>query len=122
VSRATSPGGDVAQLVRHVIGGLLARGRSSPDIRVVAQTIGTSVRTLQRRLQRKGLKYADVLQHARYAVARELLRDPALRIGDIAQTLGYSDHAHFTRAFQRWTGLTPMRFRAGIPDPGANDA
>jgi AraC-like DNA-binding protein len=30
---------------------------------------------------------------------------------DIALDLGYSDHAHFTRAFRRWTGMPPREFR-----------
>jgi AraC-like DNA-binding protein len=40
-----------------------------------------------------------------------MLKDRRRRIGDIARILAYSDHAHFTRAFQRWTGLTPREFR-----------
>jgi AraC-like DNA-binding protein len=96
--------------VRQVIRALAGRG-GSPDIRLVALTLGTSVRTLQRRLQATGLTYADSVQRARCAAARQMLKDPRRRIGDIARTLGYSDHAHFTRAFQRWTGITPRDFR-----------
>ena len=103
---------DIGQRVRQAIGARLASGHGSPDIRLVADTVGTSVRTLQRRLRERGLTYGDVVQHARYAAARHMLQDPGRRIGEIARKLGYSDHAHFTRAFQRWAGLTPRRFRS----------
>lgn len=93
-----------------MIGTLLARGDGHPDIHRVADRLGTSVRTLQRRLRSDGVTYADVVQRTRCAEARELLRQDG-RIGDVARQLGYSDPAHFTRAFQRWTGVTPREFR-----------
>ena len=110
-ARPKATTGDIGQHVRRVIGVLVTSGRGSPGIRLVAEAVGTSVRTLQRRLHERGLTYGDVVQHARLAAARRMLQQPGRRIGEIAQTLGYSDHAHFTRAFQRWTGLTPKRFR-----------
>jgi AraC-like DNA-binding protein len=111
VSGNGSPARNVAQRVRRIIGVLVARGRGSPDIQLVADAMETSVRTLQRRLHASGLTYASVLQETRLAAARQLLEDRRLRIGAIARTLGYSDHGHFTRAFQRWTGVTPRDFR-----------
>ena len=81
------------------------------DIRRVANSMRMNTRTLQRRLCEAGLTYAHVLRTVRFEVAKQLLKDPDRKIGDIAGTLGYSDHAHFTRAFQRWTGLSPRAFR-----------
>ncbi len=49
----------------------------------------------------------------RFEAARKMLSDPDRKIRDVALLLGYSDAAHFTRAFQRWTGLTPSAFRRG---------
>lgn len=95
--------------VRHAVGTLLADGH--PDIRRVASTVQTSARTLQRRLHQAGLTYARVVAQARLDLARRMLDDPAHKIRDIARALGYSDHAHFTRAFHAWTGLSPRRFR-----------
>jgi AraC-like DNA-binding protein len=95
--------------VRQVVGVLLAGG--PVDVRRVAHSVRTSARTLQRRLHGAGLTYAGVVQEVRFEAAREMLSDPGRKIGDVARTLGYSDPAHFTRAFQRWTGLTPSDFR-----------
>ena len=47
--------------------------------------------------------------HCDAAVDR--LRDPARGITDIAHELGYSDSANFTRAFRRWTGVSPQTYR-----------
>ena len=102
---------EVAHRVQQVVGAMIAGGEGSPDIRLVAGAMGTSVRTLQRRLRATGSTYADVVQRVRYAAARRMLRSRRRRIGEIAASLGYSDPAHFTRAFQRWTGLTPRDFR-----------
>ena len=107
---------DVGRRVRQAVTTLLARGNASPDIDLVAEGMGTSVRTLQRRLHAMGVTYTEVVQRARRAEAQRMLRDRRTRIGDISRTLGYSDPGHFTRAFQRWTGVTPRAFRAGSAD------
>jgi AraC-like DNA-binding protein len=88
---------------------LLAGGRL--DVHLVAHSLRTSTRTLQRRLHGAGVTYARVLQQVRFEMARQMLDDPAQKVQDIAHTLGYSDPAHFTRAFKRWTGLAPRAFR-----------
>ena len=48
------------------------------------------------------------------AVAMELLRNPALTIGDVALAVGYSDTPNFRRAFRQWQGVTPSEFRASL--------
>jgi len=109
-TRRPAPGRDFEQRVRGVIATLLAEG-SSARVQDIAARLATSVRTLQRRLHAAGVTYAGALQEERCAVARKLLRDQAHGIGDVARTLGYSDPAHFTRAFHRWTGSSPSAFR-----------
>ncbi len=100
--------------MRKVVTLLLLAG-STADVHLVAETLGTSARTLQRRLQAGGLTFAGVVRRARYAAARQFLRDPGRKVGEVARALGYSDPAHFTRAFRSWAGSTPREFRrAGI--------
>ena len=102
---------DVTVDVRRTIVVLMTDGRGSPDIDVVASAIGVSVRTLQRRLHRSGTSYAGVARQVRRDAALRLLENRQRTIGEIARTLGYADHPHFTRAFQRWMGVTPREFR-----------
>jgi len=96
-------------LVQEIVTGLLPDG--PPDVRAVAEVVRVSARTLQRRLADEGLTFAAVVARARFDTARRMLEDPSRKVVDVALDVGYSDHAHFTRAFVRWTGLSPREFR-----------
>ena len=108
-SRSLGTRRDPVRDVRRVVSTL--RPPRHPSIQLVAGALGMSARTLQRRLGDVGLTYARVVGEARADMARRMLKDPARKVGDIARTIGYSDAGHFTRAFLRWTGLTPREFR-----------
>ena len=105
---------DVTGHVRRALVILMEDGRESPDIELIAAAVGTSVRTLQRRLHRSGTSYADVAREVRRDAALQMLQNRERTIGEIARRLGYADHPHFTRAFHRWTGVTPREFRRRI--------
>ena len=77
----------------------------------VSETLGTSPRTLQRRLSDHGTSFREVAARARFARARELLEDSRISLGEIAVRLGYDDHGSFSRAFRRWAGTTPIAYR-----------
>ena len=85
-------------------------------INLAAEIAGTTVRTLQRNLATQGLSYSDLITHIRVDTAASLLRDPALRIIDIALEVGYDDPSHFSRAFRQVHGISPRAFRAGQSD------
>jgi AraC-like DNA-binding protein len=95
--------------VRQIVTTMLPDGY--PDVHVLAEAVGTSVRTLQRRLQEEGLTYARVVAQARFDAAQRMLDDPDRKVIDVALDLGYSDPSHFTRAFGRWAGVAPREFR-----------
>lgn len=77
-----------------------------------ARTLGLAPRTLQRRLDACGVTFADLLAEVRRSIARERLREGGTGVTELAMALGYSDAAHFIRAFRRWEGLTPTQWRA----------
>ena len=102
-----TPGlGDVVQ---QIVTRLLRDGY--PDVRSVAKMMGLSARTLQRRLFDEGVTYGRVVARARFDLAQQMLEDPACKVIEVALDLGYSDPAHFARAFARWTGVAPREFR-----------
>lgn len=115
-----APAADVGGAVGQVVGALLPDGY--PDIRLVAELVRMSPRTLQRRLQVEGRTFEEVVAGARLEAARRLLADPNRKIIDVAFDLGYSDPAHFSRAFLRWTGLTPREFRRLLARPDVSQA
>jgi len=94
---------------RRVIGELLATGDAR--LPVVAQRLGTSERTLHRRLADEGATFAALVDEARRERATLLLGDRGLSCSEVAFLLGYTESAPFFRAFKRWTGLTPQAFR-----------
>jgi AraC-like DNA-binding protein len=78
----------------------------------VAQALGVSERTLQRRLNQCGCGFADLLEAARRRYAETLLRRRELPLVEVALSLGYSEQAAFNRAFKRWTQSTPGAYRS----------
>lgn len=81
----------------------------------VASALEISPRTLQRWLGAEGTSFRALLDGARYARARELLRDPRRTITAIALDLGYADQGHFARALRRWCGQSPRALRRSLP-------
>jgi len=98
--------------LRLVLPAYLSDG--SPGIEVAARLTGTSVRTLQRRLEHEGTTYSQLLEGLRHDLAIYLMRDPDKTASTISRELGYQDPAIFTRAFRRWTGQTPTQFRRAL--------
>jgi len=80
----------------------------------ISGVIGLGSRTLQRRLHERGMEYSELVAATRLSLARKLLDDRAIAVTDIAQELGYTDAANFTRAFRKWTGMAPSLYRAGL--------
>jgi AraC-like DNA-binding protein len=81
------------------------------QIQTIVDSVGTSKRSLQRCLAHKGLSYSHLLDQVRFQLAVEYLKDNTIKIGDIAFELNYSEVNNFTRAFKKWTGLTPSEYR-----------
>lgn len=78
----------------------------------VAAAMGMTRRTFNRRLEEHGLTFRDALRTVRFEAARQLLRDTRLSVSDIGAALGYAEASVFVRAFQRWSGAAPSRWRS----------
>lgn len=77
-----------------------------------AQSLATSVRSLQRELSREGSDFRSLANALRSRRAAELLTGTDAPIAQISAALGYSAPAHFARAFRKATGLSPIAFRS----------
>jgi len=82
-----------------------------PTLAEVAEMAGVSTRTFQRKLAHVDWAYSDILDSVRFARSSRLLLETDSKIIDIAFASGYSDPAHFTRAFRRIAGVAPREFR-----------
>jgi len=83
----------------------------------VAAELGLSRPTLRRRLKAEGVTFAAVLDELRCQVAVEYLSSGHLSVKETAYRLGFSDPAPFSRAFKRWTGMSPSTFARGTAEP-----
>lgn len=102
-------GNDIISALKLMLPSYLDEG--APTVAEVAEIAGISVRSLQRKLSGAGLSYSGLLGAARFENAARLLRDSDARIIEIAFSSGYTDPAHFTRAFRRISGTTPREYR-----------
>jgi AraC-like DNA-binding protein len=78
----------------------------------MADLLAVHRRTLSRRLKDSGAGYRDIPNEIRFEIARQLLRDTEVPLGQIAAALDYSEASAFTRAFRRWSGETPTAWRS----------
>jgi AraC-like DNA-binding protein len=76
-----------------------------------ANLLGISVRSMQRRLQALGLQFSTLVEEVRFDLAREKLLNSGDTIGEIAEALGYSTQEGCIRAFNRWSSISPGKFR-----------
>jgi AraC-like DNA-binding protein len=109
--RITVDGRSTTAHVRGLFHDALRNKVAVPDLEHAAKKMGISGRTLQRRLAEEGTSFQGMRESARQDLARVYIDEPRLTVGEVAFLLGYPEVTHFTRAFRRWTGMTPKEFR-----------
>ena len=80
----------------------------------VAGALGSSPRSLQRRLAGERTSFQRLRDEVRRTMAGQLLRGADFSIQEIAYLLGYADSSAFHRAFRRWDGRGPRKFREAL--------
>ncbi|SOB74685.1 AraC-type DNA-binding protein [Marinobacter sp. LV10R510-11A] len=101
---------DLTSRVKHSIQQQLLHGITRQDM--VAEDLGITSRTLQRKLSQEGVSYQKLLDEVRQKMAEDYLLNSDLTIPDIALRLGYSETTSFHRKFKAVEGKTPGEFRA----------
>jgi AraC-like DNA-binding protein len=111
-------------------GGLQVRARAAvaaalpggePTLAAVARAVGTSPRTLQRRLGEEGAPFASLVDAVRRERAEAYLRAPDVSVAEVSWLLGFAEQSAFTRAFRRWTGVAPTEWRRRGEAPRRED-
>lgn len=100
---------DLTFKVKHAIQQQLIQGITRQDM--VADHLGMTSRTLQRKLGQEGVSYQKLLDEVRQVMAEDYLAKGKLPIPEIALRLGYSETTSFHRKFKAVTGMTPGEFR-----------
>lgn len=98
-----------AARVRSALTELLPGGAYS--IEDVAEKIGMSKRTLQRKLSEENTTFQKQLNSVREMLAKHYIRNTDMTTNDIAFLLGYQEINSFIRAFSLWTGKSISEFR-----------
>lgn len=100
----------VVDRARHLIRRELPRGRATAP--TIAQGLGMSRRTMCRRLEAEHKSFTELLDDVRRELALEHVGQGTLALSEIAFLLDFAQVAGFHRAFKRWTGETPLEYRA----------
>ncbi len=102
--------GNFAEQVRRLLRATLVRRAASVDD--ICKLLQLTRRTLTRRLGAEGASYKELSDEIKFEIARQLLRQPAHSVTDVAFALHYSEASAFARAFRQWSGVSPTIWRA----------
>jgi len=106
---------DYLETIRAAI--VVELGRGPPQMRRVAALTGVSLHEMQHELGIRGTCYAEVLEAVRREAGRRMVADSDMPLMAIALSLGYARPGSFSRAFRRWTGMSPRSFRSARGRP-----
>ncbi len=100
---------NVASQIRRLLIDLLPSGKVDQEL--VSSRLNRSTSTLQRQLQVEGMSYREVLESTQRSLAETYLRDKKHSHAQIAYLLGFSEQSNFSRAFKRWTSMSPRQYQ-----------
>jgi AraC-like DNA-binding protein len=89
------------------------------DRTLVARRLGMSERTLKRRLNQEGTTFKTLRDGVRVETAQALLMNRELKVEAVARSIGFNGTAAFSKAFVRWSGCSPVRYRDRLTHRGA---
>lgn len=107
------PGRDtsVATHIRRQLAQSLQELKRFPAFDKICESLHMSPQVVRRRLAEEGSSYQKLKDAVRSALVMELLSRPEIPIADIAERAGFTEPAALSRAFRKWTGLTPAQYR-----------
>ena len=96
--------------VRSLVKAHLADGNLKID--ELAEIVGMSTRSLQRKLNESDSSYLQIVEETRFELACTHLDNQSMKIKDVAAALGYANSQHFARYFRRHSGVSPSQYRS----------
>jgi AraC-like DNA-binding protein len=112
-AKGAAPAGEFSDDLRRILRTELLKGSCS--LGAVARFYAMHRRTLTRRLGAEGTAFRQIADEVRFEIACQLLAEESLSLGQIAAALKFSEPSAFTRAFRRWSGVTPTGWRTSDP-------
>ena len=101
--------GDLVDLTRKVVQQLARQG--VPELEQVAAELRLSPRVFARRLAERGHPFRQVREASLQALAESYLTDKRLSMAEVRERMGYAEQSAFSRAFKRWSGVSPLAWR-----------
>ncbi|MGK0289845.1 MAG: AraC-like DNA-binding protein [bacterium] len=101
-----------SQQVKNQCVALLPSGE--PLLDVIAEKLHLSSRTLQRRLSEEGHSFKALLDETRKELAVVYLERKSISLQEITFLLGFTESCNFYRAFKRWYGVPPGKYRESL--------
>ena len=93
-----------ATILAHLHTGML-------HMETTAKILNVSSRTVYRKLKEENISYKALLDDIQKDLARDYLKEGSMSINDISLLVGFSEASAFHRAFKRWYGMSPGRYR-----------
>jgi AraC family transcriptional regulator len=100
------------QQMRRLSDFILAHLNEDLSLEMLGQQVGFSPYHFARLFRRStGESPHQFVMHQRLEAARRLLEETDTPIAQIASQIGFPQQSHFTHAFKRYTGTTPLNYR-----------
>ncbi len=114
---ASAGAGSGPASIQNAVAYIRAHYRENLSLSQVAQSCGISEVYLSKRFKSEmNVSFVTYVNSLRIDDARELLRDPALSLREIADRTGFHNYNYFIKVFKDVTGVTPMYFRTHLPE------
>ena len=111
---ANLPSHDLVEQVKRRVQLLLGSGDIS--VERIACPMNISPRHLRRKLSQEGTSYEQLVDEVRRETAMRMIGEGQLSLTSIAYELGFLDPSSFTRAFRRWTNMSPTSLRQQVAE------